>query len=85
MPAHLVRVSGVPDEADYGGPVGRKPTGQPHRDVPVSSGYRHDHRAEAIRRSLISWLHLNQGRTMPLQGEYEPSAAKWARDQVEEY
>lgn len=22
---------------------------------------------------------------MPLQGEYEPSSAKWARDQVEEY
>src|SRR5215471_8919891 len=22
---------------------------------------------------------------MPLHGEYEPSAAKWARDQVEEY
>jgi deazaflavin-dependent oxidoreductase (nitroreductase family) len=22
---------------------------------------------------------------MPLQGEYEPSAAKWARDQVDEY
>ena len=22
---------------------------------------------------------------MPLQGEYEPPAAKWVRDQVEEY
>ena len=22
---------------------------------------------------------------MPLQGEYEPSSAKWARDQVDEY
>jgi deazaflavin-dependent oxidoreductase (nitroreductase family) len=26
-----------------------------------------------------------KGDTMPLQGEYEPSASQWVRDQVEEY
>jgi deazaflavin-dependent oxidoreductase (nitroreductase family) len=28
---------------------------------------------------------LKEGEMMPLQGEYEPSSAKWVRDQVDEY
>jgi F420H(2)-dependent quinone reductase len=36
-------------------------------------------------RLLTSLGNQPKGETMPLQGEYEPSSAKWVRDQVAEY
>jgi deazaflavin-dependent oxidoreductase (nitroreductase family) len=37
------------------------------------------------RRSLVFRFESTQRRTMPLQGEYEPSTAEWVRNQVAEY